>query len=66
MDLEDLPDPLVTEQLKAAVREATETLASARSDLADLAHPSDLLISDRQHRIEVARATLDDAREKLE
>ncbi len=64
-ELEDLPDPLVTEQLKAAVREAEETLASARRDLADLAQPSDVLIRDRQHRIEVAMATLEDAREKL-
>ena len=65
-DLEDLPDPLVTEQLKAAVRVASEDLDSARADLADLVQPTDLLISDRQHRIEVARATLGDAREKLD
>ena len=64
--LEELPDPLVTEQLKAAVREATETLASARRELAHLAQPSDLLTRDRQHRIEVARAALDDARKKLD
>ena len=65
-ELEGLPDPLVTQQLKAAVREATETLANARRGLADLAQPSDLLTRDRQDRIEVARAALDDAREKLD
>ena len=64
-NLDDLPDPLVTAQLKAAVREADETLANARRDLADLAHPSDILTRDRRVRIEVARATLDDARESL-
>ena len=64
-DLKDLPDPLVAEQLKAAVRRANETLARARGDLADLTHPSDLLTINRQHRIGVARATLEDAREKL-
>ena len=63
--LADLPDPLVTQQLIAAVREASETLSYARRDLADLAQPSDLLTRDRQDRIEVARAALDDAREKL-
>ena len=65
-ELEGLPDPLVTQQLKAAVREATETLANARRDLADLVQPSDLLTRDRQGRIEVARAALDDARQKLD
>ena len=65
-DLKDLPDPLVAEQLKAAVREASETLARAGGDLADLTHPSDLLTINRQHRIGVARATLDDSREKLD
>ena len=64
-DLKDLPNPLVAEQLKAAVREANETLARARGDLADLTHPSDLLTINRQHRIGVARATLEDARVKL-
>ena len=63
--LKELPDSLVTEQLKAMVREADETLTSAREDMADLAHPSDLLISGRQHRIEVASATLNEARERL-
>ncbi len=64
-ELEGLPDPLVTEQLKAAVREAEESLGGAGRDLADLAQPSDLLIRGRQHRIEVVRATLEDARERF-
>ena len=64
-DLKDLPDPPVADQLRTAVREANETLASARRALADLVHPSDLLTRNRQHRLEVARAALQDAREKL-
>ena len=65
-ELEDLPNLLVTEQLRAAVWVATEDLASTRMDLADLAQPSDLLLSTRHHRIEVARAELEHAREELE
>ena len=65
-DLEDLPDPLVTEQLEASMRVAAEALTDAKMDLADLAQPTDLLINERNLRLEVARATLDDAREELE
>ena len=65
-DLEDLPDPLVAEQLKVAARVAAESLVDARKELADLAQPSDLQVANTNHRIEVARAEVEGAREKLE
>lgn len=65
-DLEDLPDPLVAEQLKAAVHVAQENLAMASMELHELSQPSGLLIRDRNQRIEVARATLEETRKELD